>query len=177
MTILAVRQPGVQSLEPSPKPCLVSYATQSNDNRSHTILTQHLIRLIPQYLHFFNQFCLILVAVELHHPVLNYISVDCPPCAGGSASFSVLGLAIPAHLMPFGSLVLTQVLIPRASFVGHLAGIAVGYAVGFGAFAWMNLWWTLCLAAWAIVGVLNLCTLLRRRHFPSSVGSAGTSVG
>lgn len=83
------------------------------------------------------------------------------PGAGGSASFSVLGLAIPAHLMPFGSLALTQVLIPKASFVGHVAGIVVGYAVGFGAFAWMNIWWTLCLAAWAIVGASSLYTISR----------------
>ena len=57
---------------------------------------------------------------------------QCSDCtaAGGHASYSIVGLAIPAHLVPFGSLALTQVLIPRASFVGHLAGILVGILVG-----------------------------------------------
>ena len=88
--------------------------------------------------------------------------------AGGSSSYGVLGLAIPGHLLPFGSLVLTQVLIPRASFVGHLAGILVGYAVGFGAFAWMTPWWSLSLAAWTTIGAPRLSLLLDRT--PAEIG-------
>lgn len=72
--------------------------------------------------------------------------------AGGNRTYSVLGLAIPGHLLPFGSLVLTQVLIPRASFVGHLAGILVGYAIGFGAFDWVTPWWSASLAVWTTIG-------------------------
>lgn len=48
----------------------------------------------------------------------------------GVANFSVLGLAdIPMYLTPFASLILTSVIIPRASFLGHLSGILVGYNV------------------------------------------------
>ena len=32
-------------------------------------------------------------------------------------------------LAPFGSLILTTLLIPHASFIGHLAGILAGYSV------------------------------------------------
>ncbi len=48
----------------------------------------------------------------------------------GVASFSVFGMAdIPMHLTPFASLILTSIIIPRASFIGHLSGILVGYMV------------------------------------------------
>ena len=50
--------------------------------------------------------------------------------ARGKGSFSVLGLAeVPMWASPFASLVLTSVLVPQASFLGHLAGIAAGFAV------------------------------------------------
>ncbi len=48
----------------------------------------------------------------------------------GSASFSVFGFGnIPMYLTPFASLVLTSIIIPRASFIGHLSGILVGFLV------------------------------------------------
>ena len=76
-----------------------------------------------------------------------------PLClAGGHSSYSILGLSVSAHCIPFGSLVLTSVLIPRASFLGHLAGIIVGYAAAFGAFAWMTPFWTVSLGLWAVLG-------------------------
>ena len=50
--------------------------------------------------------------------------------AGGVAKFSILGLAeLPMVVAPFGSLILTSVIFPRASFLGHLSGIVVGYLV------------------------------------------------
>lgn len=36
---------------------------------------------------------------------------------------------VPLFLAPFGSLLLTSLLIPHASFIGHLAGILAGYAI------------------------------------------------
>ena len=51
-------------------------------------------------------------------------------CAGGVAKFSVLGMVqLPMSLAPFGCLLLTSVIIPRASFLGHLSGILAGYLV------------------------------------------------
>ncbi len=50
--------------------------------------------------------------------------------AGGKGAFSVLGVAeMPMWASPFVSLVLTSVIVPRASFLGHLAGIVSGFAV------------------------------------------------
>ena len=51
--------------------------------------------------------------------------------ATGVASFSVFGFGnIPMYLTPFASLILTSIIIPRASFMGHLSGILVGFLVG-----------------------------------------------
>ncbi len=33
--------------------------------------------------------------------------------------------------MPFGALVLTSVIVPQASFLGHLAGLCAGYIMAF----------------------------------------------
>ena len=64
-----------------------------------------------------------------------------------TSSLSLLGyVQLPVNLAPFGSLIFTSIIVPQASFVGHLAGIVVGYAVAWGAFAWMNWWWTGALA-------------------------------
>lgn len=54
------------------------------------------------------------------------------------SSLNLFGFAIPLSLMPFGSLLLTQLLVPRASFVGHLSGILLGYAYSWKLFAWFD---------------------------------------
>lgn len=47
----------------------------------------------------------------------------------------LFGLAsMPMYLAPFASLVITSVLIPKASFLGHLSGIIAGYAISTGVF-------------------------------------------
>lgn len=48
----------------------------------------------------------------------------------GITMLPLFGLAnLPMYLAPFGSLVITSLLFPRASFVGHLAGILAGYVI------------------------------------------------
>ena len=50
--------------------------------------------------------------------------------AHGKGSFSVFGVAeLPMWASPFMSLVLTSIIVPQASFLGHLAGIVAGFAV------------------------------------------------
>lgn len=64
--------------------------------------------------------------------------------AGGKGAFSVLGVAeVPMWASPFASLVLTSVIVPRASFLGHLAGIVSGFAVcsTSSTRALFSLWW------------------------------------
>ena len=49
----------------------------------------------------------------------------------GPSTFSLFGMGkLPAALTPFLSLVITSLLIPRASFIGHLSGIVAGFLVG-----------------------------------------------
>ncbi|CAD7704569.1 unnamed protein product [Ostreobium quekettii] len=73
----------------------------------------------------------------------------------GMGQLSLFGLAsIPAPLAPFGYLVLTSVLIPRASFIGHLSGVLVGYVVGFGVFEQLTPFWAVSLALWGALGAL-----------------------
>ena len=90
------------------------------------------------------------------------------PCVtGGQSSYNIVGLSVSAQLIPFASLMLTTVLIPRASFLGHLAGIIVGYAAAFGAFTWMTPFWTLSLGLWAVLGAhisITLCFAMSRKE-------------
>jgi len=64
---------------------------------------------------------------------------------------------IPPLLFPFASLLFTQILIPNASFVGHLSGIVVGLLLAFRLFDWVSdylffcgVFWTLCVFIWSV---------------------------
>jgi len=64
---------------------------------------------------------------------------------------------LPPLLFPIMSLIFTQVLIPNASFVGHLSGIVVGFLIAFDVFAWVTdylffsgLFWTICAFVWSL---------------------------
>jgi hypothetical protein len=50
------------------------------------------------------------------------LSVNIPGSSGHT-------MTATSWLSPFGSLFLTSILIPRASFVGHLSGIIAGYGI------------------------------------------------
>ena len=50
--------------------------------------------------------------------------------SNASATVSVFGLPMPALLSPFASLVMVSLLVPAASFSGHLAGIIAGFIAG-----------------------------------------------
>ena len=45
-------------------------------------------------------------------------------------SWTILGMKIPWSLTPFIELILIQILVPTASFVGHLSGIIIGFLIG-----------------------------------------------
>lgn len=48
------------------------------------------------------------------------------------ASFSIFGvLELPMSLAPFGALIITSIIVPRVSFIGHLSGIIMGYFMAF----------------------------------------------
>ncbi|PSC69748.1 rhomboid family [Micractinium conductrix] len=69
---------------------------------------------------------------------------------GGITMLPLFGLAsVPMWLTPWASLLITSLLVPKASFIGHLAGILAGYAAAFGLLSWLSPYWTVSLVAWA----------------------------
>ena len=64
------------------------------------------------------------------------------------------GPGLPVSFAPFASLLLVQLLVPNASMSGHLAGIVVGYAIGYGAFDWLTPYWACVTAFWLVVVVV-----------------------
>lgn len=85
-------------------------------------------------------------------------------CDRPSSSFQFLGLfSLPATIAPFGSLILTSVLIPQASFVGHLGGILAGYVISFKVLDALGWYWVGQIIIWAAILVtisLKLTTSL-----------------
>jgi hypothetical protein len=66
---------------------------------------------------------------------MTYVAVKGAP----SGVLSLFGAArVPVNLAPFGSLHFTSLVVPQASFIGHLAGIVVGYLVAWDAFKWLD---------------------------------------
>ena len=63
-------------------------------------------------------------------------------------------------LAPFGALVITSIIVPRASFVGHLSGIIMGYFMAYVIYdVTMNVWCSLALLAVLLMGRQNYCRL------------------
>ncbi|KAL6970742.1 RHOMBOID-like protein 13 [Sarracenia purpurea var. burkii] len=66
-------------------------------------------------------------------------------------------LSLPISFAPFESLIFTSIIVPQASFVGHLSGIIVGYAIAWGLIHGMNNYWAISMLGWTgIVSVLSL---------------------
>lgn len=75
-----------------------------------------------------------------------------------SSKLNLFGvLSLPISFAPFESLVFTSIIVPQASFLGHLSGIIVGYAIGWGLIHGMNNYWAISMLGWiALVFVLSL---------------------
>jgi hypothetical protein len=56
-----------------------------------------------------------------------------------------------------------QILVPRASFVGHLGGILGGYAISFGVFSWVTPWWRD--SSFGLLLLMTLVSLVATTHF------------
>ena len=50
----------------------------------------------------------------------------------------IFGFRIPWSIMPFISCIFTSILIPEASFIGHLSGIIIGYLIRWHVFDWVT---------------------------------------
>ena len=78
---------------------------------------------------------------------------------------------VPYSLSPFASLVLTQVIIPRVDFVGHLSGILAGYWQGWGLNQWLTDYWLLQTGVWMLLAVM-ISWLQACRPLPPTVPDA-----
>jgi membrane associated rhomboid family serine protease len=74
----------------------------------------------------------------------------------GTGSFSLFGVvSFPSWIAPFASLILTQVMVPNASFIGHAAGMLIGYLVGFGVFFWYDNYLFVCTFMWFAIALVH----------------------
>jgi membrane associated rhomboid family serine protease len=92
---------------------------------------------------------------------LGYSGVVCGLMAilsSYESALTLFGLRIPWSFVPFLNIAVIQLLIPRVSFIGHLSGVIVGFAIRWHAFDWVTraLFWNLLpwaalffFAAWA----------------------------
>lgn len=60
-------------------------------------------------------------------------------------------LSLPISFAPFESLVVTSIIVPQASFLGHLSGILVGYSIAWGLIRGMNNYWAMSMLGWSIL--------------------------
>ncbi|VVB06258.1 unnamed protein product [Arabis nemorensis] len=69
-----------------------------------------------------------------------------------SSKLDLFGLlSLPISFAPFESLIFTSIIVPQASFLGHLSGILVGYAISWGLIGGMNNYWALTILGWIVV--------------------------
>eukprot|EP00026_Physarum_polycephalum_P016330 Phypoly_transcript_17210.p1 GENE.Phypoly_transcript_17210~~Phypoly_transcript_17210.p1 ORF type:complete len:266 (+),score=22.20 Phypoly_transcript_17210:26-799(+) len=62
-----------------------------------------------------------------------------------------LGFPIRLSFLPFASLILTSLIVPHASFIGHLCGIIVGYFISWGFFDWFYGYAFYCSLVWLFI--------------------------
>ncbi|KAJ7539038.1 hypothetical protein O6H91_11G074500 [Diphasiastrum complanatum] len=60
-------------------------------------------------------------------------------------------LSLPISFAPFESLVFTSIIAPQASFIGHLAGILVGYLIAWGVIQGMSNYWAITIILWLLL--------------------------
>ena len=95
-------------------------------------------------------------------------------CTGGISRFSIFGMVqLPMSLAPFGALVITSILIPQASFIGHLSGILMGYLMAYVLYGLtVNGWSSLALLGLLFAGQ-PLAILLTAMHSRGSCLNVG----
>lgn len=75
-------------------------------------------------------------------------------------------LSLPISFAPFESLIFTSIIVPQASFLGHLAGIIVGYLIGWGVVQGMTNYWAVTFAFWIAIGFLWSLSRTTSFEFP-----------
>ncbi|CAA3013353.1 RHOMBOID 13 [Olea europaea subsp. europaea] len=60
-------------------------------------------------------------------------------------------LSLPISFAPFESLIFTSIIVPQASFLGHLSGIICGYSIAWGLIHGMNNYWAVSMLGWIML--------------------------
>ncbi|CAM8979439.1 unnamed protein product [Rhodiola kirilowii] len=69
-----------------------------------------------------------------------------------SSKLNLFGLlSLPISFAPFESLIFTSIIVPQASFIGHLSGIIVGYSIAWGLIQGMNSYWAFSMLGWTML--------------------------
>nr|AIY60694.1 rhomboid protein Panut_RBL13 [Pandanus utilis] len=69
-----------------------------------------------------------------------------------SSKLNLFGvLSLPISFAPFESLIFTSIIVPQASFLGHLSGILVGYSIAWGFIHGMNNYWAISMLGWIVL--------------------------
>lgn len=69
-----------------------------------------------------------------------------------SSKLNLFGfLSLPISFAPFESLIFTSIIVPQASFVGHLSGIIIGYSIAWGLIHGMNDFWAVSMLGWILI--------------------------
>lgn len=78
---------------------------------------------------------------------MTILSVKLP-----SSKLNLFGfLSLPISFAPFESLIFTSIIVPQASFLGHLSGIIVGYSIAWGLIHGMNDYWAVSMLGWTVI--------------------------
>lgn len=84
-----------------------------------------------------------------------------------SSKLNLFGvLSLPISFAPFESLIFTSIIVPQASFIGHLSGIVVGYSIAWGLIHGMNNYWAVTMLGWIML--MFILSLKRTRAFDFS---------
>nr|XP_043611175.1 RHOMBOID-like protein 13 [Erigeron canadensis] len=69
-----------------------------------------------------------------------------------SSKLNLFGfLSLPISFAPFESLIFTSIIVPQASFLGHLSGIIVGYSIAWGLIHGINDYWAVSMLGWTVI--------------------------
>lgn len=109
--------------------------------------------------------------------VFGWMMIQCEYSRGDMSYF---GFTVPARLAPFLALIITSIIVPNASFIGHLSGIIVGEFIAQRFFFWFYdpLFWVMFLLTFLGAGYtayLSLYDLLLPPWLQSSTTSSDPS--
>lgn len=102
------------------------------------------------------------------NPEINGVGFSCvlfgfeTIIASYSSQINVFGYQIPISFMPIFSCIVISILVPNASFIGHISGIIIGYLITWHVFDWITTQFFWNILPWIVI----LMLLNYKRSFP-----------